>query len=850
MKSDIEQSYIADIISSRYPASEPEGIVEIGELTRDPAQFSANATKREGGVGFVAGAAPAPMSSSSTAQVSQPRFGRAGVTAEQSAAAGGLEKPITALADMLAGIPRGMTAQTMGLGGDLESLYNGLTSIFNRPEDQPRIDAFLQGLAQKTNMATTEQINKEGYRIPFTDINMPPLPPVVPVGSPDQKSREASANYGQFFGELAPIPSIIDVGVTGLKAGAKALAPNAANMMEQGLRKSGMITDIVPDGKSVPQKIAPAQIKETGGLSFPSVDTDNRLRLKAKREESVLAGKASAGAPKNTRVEIQAPEGSSLPNFVVGNITPQDWIARTESMLSKEEISKYAKWYDDIKGTFLKYTNNDEAKADKYMRAWLVANQNIGVDGALSNMLLQAEQFARKVPKKEMKAGGLPMATQAARNALSNEPITEGVGAKISDFVDSAEGKSVRSFYGNNQAGGSPFVVDIHTARDTGLVDEILLNHLERKGYQVDRQNIKTDFAAGPTETQYENRADFGRALTKYLNDNSWQGRTDWTPKEVQAVGWMAMTKLTADAAEDSVTALERNLRRISMEVAPAVGSPWEKKFGEKFSSLPAQRQSEITQVVTDRAMQTAKEISGIDFREMVHGTGGWQTFQNPAAVAQTLATREGAEIAANVLGYLLQQTEVWVNSIKGTTKNPKSLAIDFIESGSDNLSTNEGIRSFWEKIMAADSTGLFVGYQPIKTVDGEIGIRVIVDKANATKMQNVQNALSNGGEINNVLNSLDFQIKAKGYESDLVKAGNNWKESPDGKLYLGRLADLGVKRTAADLDPIRSELEKIIESELAGTGEKAASAGTKSATAKAKQVIKRSQSAPLKGAE
>ena len=842
MKSDIEQSYIADIISSRYPTNEPEGIVEIGELTRDPAQFSATATKQDGGVGFVAGAAPAPMSSSSVAQVNQPRFGRGGITAEQSAAAGGLEQPLTALADVGGGIARGIAAQTMGLGGDLESLYNGLTSIFNRPEDQPRIDAFLQGLAQKTNMATTEQINKEGYRIPFTDINMPPLPPVVPVGAPDQKSREASANVGQFFGELAPVPSMIDAGVAGLKASAKALAPNVGQLMEKQLDKAGLIFRIAPE--------SPAQGKEIGGLSFPSIDTENRLRLKLKRDQSVLDGKAPSGAPKNTRVEIQAPEGSSLPNFVVGNITPQDWVSRTESMLSKEEIAKYAKWYDDIKGTFLKYTNNDEEKADKYMRAWLVANQNIGVDGALSNMLLQAEQFARKVPKEKMKAGGLPMATQAARNALSNEPITEGVGAKISDFVDSAEGKSVRSFYGNQQLGGSPFVVDIHTARDTGLVDEILLNHLERKGYQVDRQNIKTDFAAGPTETQYENRADFGRGLTKYLNDNAWQGRTDWTPKEVQAVGWMAMTKLTADASEDSVTALERNLRRISMEVAPAVGSPWEKKFGEKFSSLPAQRQSEITQVVTDRAMQVAKEISGIDFREMVHGTGGWQTFQNPAAVAQTLATREGAEIAANILGYLLQQTEVWVNSIKGTTKNPKALAIDFIESGSDNLSTNEGIRSFWEKIMAADSTGLFVGYQPIKTVDGEIGIRVIVDKANATKMQNVQNSLSSGGEINNVLNSLDFQIKAKGYESDLVKAGNNWKESPDGKLYLGRLADLGVKRTAADLDPIRSELEKIIESELAGTGGKPASAGTKSATTKAKQVIKRSQSAPLKGAE
>lgn len=797
---------------------EQEGIVEVLPPIRDPDQFSSTATKQDGGVGFVQGAAPSTVSSSATVQ------------------------------------PSNQVTGTMPVAG----------RVF--PEDTASIQNIPRNTLQEFMGNVGSAIQSGADYLDFAVIGLPDVGTLslkdLTVGDLGKVMEAMSYGFAPTTGEgqtLRPTPEALDLlnaipafQAAGkvIKYGAKQLAPAAANMMEEGLRKSGMIMDIVPDGKSVPQQIPPAQIKETGGLSFPSVDTDNRLRLKAKREESILAGKAPAGAPKNTRVEIQAPEGSSLPNFVVGNITPQDWISRTESMLSKEEIAKYAKWYDDIKGTFLKYTNNDEEKADKYMRAWLVANQNIGVDGALSNMLLQAEQFARKVPKQEMKAGGLPMATQAARNALSNEPITEGVGAKISDFVDSAEGKSVRSFYGNDQAGGSPFVVDIHTARDTGLVDEILLNHLERKGYQVDRQNIKTDFAAGPTETQYENRADFGRALTKYLNDNAWQGRTDWTPKEVQAVGWMAMTKLTADASEDSVTALERNLRRISMEVAPAVGSPWEKKFGEKFSSLPAQRQSEITQVVTDRAMQAAKEISGIDFREMVHGTGGWQTFQNPAAVAQTLATREGAEIAANVLGYLLQQTEVWVNSIKGTTKNPKALAIDFIESGSDNLSTNEGIRSFWEKIMAADPTGLFVGYQPIKTIDGEVGIRVIVDKANATKMQNVQNALSKGGQIDNVLSSLDFDVKSKGYESDLVKAGNNWKESPNGDAYLGRLANLGVKRTAADLDPIRSELEKIIESELAGTGGKAASAGTKSATTKAKQVIKRSQSAPLKGAE
>jgi hypothetical protein len=557
------------------------------------------------------------------------------------------------------------------------------------------------------------------------------------------------------------------------------------------------------------------------------------------------------GMPKNERTVIEAPEGSEMPDFVVGKITPDDWIKRTEAILVPEEIAQYSKWYEEVRGTFLKYTAGDEAKTDKYMRAWLVANQNIGVDGAFNNVLLQAEQFARQVPVGEMKAAGLPLATKAARSALQDEPIVEGVGLKISDFVDSAEGKSVRSIYGNDALAGQPFVVDIHTARDTGLVDDILLNHLERQGYKVDRDRIATDLAGGPTDTQYENRADFGRKLTEHLNGINWQGRSDWQPKEVQAVGWMAMTRLTADAADDTVTALERSLRRISMEAAPGEGSPWATKYGAAFNALSGDRQSQLTKAVTERAMQMAKEISGIDLRGMVHGTGGWENYQNPAAIAQTLATRNGAEIAANIVGFLTQQTEVWVNSIKGTTKNPKALAIDFIESGSDNLSTNEGLRKFWEKVMAADPTKLFVGYQPIRTIDGEVGIRVLIDKGGPARMESVQGALSAGGEIDAMLTKLDYDVKTRGYEADLVKARNDWKGSKNGEAYLGRLAELGVKRTAADLDPLRSELEAIFERELAGAATPSAStSGTGAAANKTKTKIIGGPSSLVKGAE
>lgn len=703
-----------------------------------------------------------------------------------------ITEPAMGLANIGAATAKGAVQGFFGLPGDIEALGYGVKELISRGADESMTNAFMRGLQQKTIAPTTEDIKK------WLDTNVGMV--------------EGGKNPYETVGEVLAPGGQYKAGKELVKGAAK-LAPTAGEMVIKSMEKLGTpvqmgITPTVPKFPKV-----------EGGIKFPEAESSNLLRLKLQREQNALQGKEMPGMPKNEREVIPAPEGSDLPDFVVGKITPDDWIQRTEKILTPQEIQQYSKWYDEVRDTFLKYTNGDEAKTDKYMRAWLVANQNIGVDGAFNNVLLQAEQFARNVPKGEMKAGGLPMATQAARNALMDQPITEGVGFKISDFVDSAEGKTVRSIFGNDVQAGQPFVVDIHTARDTGLVDNILLNHLEKQGYAVDRDKIKVDLGTGPTDTQYENRADFGRQLTDHLNNIKWQGRSDWQPKEVQAVGWMAMTRLTADAATDTVTALERNLRRISMEAAPGEGSPWAAKYGQAFNALPPERQAQLTQVVTDRAMQMAKDISGVDLRSMVHGTGGWETYQNPASVAQTLATREGAEIAANVLGYLLQQTEVWVNSIKGTTKNPKALAIDFIESGSDNLSTNDGLRSFWEKVMAADPTKMFVGYQPIRTVDGEVGIRVLIDKGGAGRMQSVQDALSVGGQIDAMLTKLDYDVKTRGYEADLVKARNDWKESKDGQAYLGRLADLGVRRTAADLDPLRGELEKIFERELSGAG-------------------------------
>ena len=122
-----------------------------------------------------------------------------------------------ALMDMGAGGARGAAVQTAGLLGDIQMLYNGVKAVFNRPEDQSRLDAFAKGLNEGTLFQTTEQISKENeFRIPGTGMAIP-MPPVVPPNAPDAAMRKGSAEYGQAFGEFAPIPGVIEAGIGGAK---------------------------------------------------------------------------------------------------------------------------------------------------------------------------------------------------------------------------------------------------------------------------------------------------------------------------------------------------------------------------------------------------------------------------------------------------------------------------------------------------------------------------------------------------------------------------------------------------------------------------------------------------------
>lgn len=544
------------------------------------------------------------------------------------------------------------------------------------------------------------------------------------------------------------------------------------------------------------------------GLEFPENESARRLGAKAKR-------KPDAGKPANPRTVIKAPKKSNLPDFVTGDINYNDWVARHEHILDTNEIKHASEWYKRVYPDFQQY-QPDPNKVKKDAKAWLVAQQNISPAGAMNNVLMQKEQMARGVPEHLWTAGGMPNPTAAAREVLQNKPITGGVGQKIADFVDSAEGKPVRSWMGNHPKGGAPFVVDVHTARDAGMVDEELINHLTRLGYDPKQlAKLKKDLGTSPSESQYENRADWGRGLTGHLNKIGWQGRNDWTPAEVQAVGWMGMTKLTRNAEEDSESGLGRNFRRISYEIAPGLGSPWEQKYASALEALPEDDRYAITHSVAAHAMDHAAKLAGIDVHSLVHGTGAWKQYQNPAAVGQSLATQKGADIAANALGYMLNQTEVWHNRAKPITANPKGFGVDFIEHGSNHLADKDKLKDFWQKIMAADESKLLEGYQPITLPTGETGIRALIPKGGEKTKQAIENALQPGGSLHTALSAMPFNVNIGGHESEITKAHNDWSKDKNGESYLARLGETLGRDPTGELNSARSQLETHLENHL-----------------------------------
>jgi hypothetical protein len=562
------------------------------------------------------------------------------------------------------------------------------------------------------------------------------------------------------------------------------------------------------------------------------------------RATRLVNRKPGVGQQKNARRVLQDPNGQ-LPPIAVGRIDTQDWLDRVNANLSPDEIVAARHWYREAKGLF------DEAfgaeRSDLMLAAWLLGNKNESPSGALRNMLRVAEQIEsgwRKGPKR--KKGGL--SDGAIRELLEGGDITSGVGRKLFDFMDSEAGRPFRTYYGNDPRAGSPFVVDIWSFRDAGYIDDVLMNYLQKNGY--DTKGLDIDNAAGPSNTQYENAAQQFRQRTQELNDAGWLGG-DLSPVEVQAIGWTAMQRAMQKAPESIDDAIQKNLRRVAYEIAPGRRSEYNRLFGDRLYALPVAEQARVANELTGSLDAVASNMLGVQSGDLMQGSGGWRLYDpQPSTVNHMISSPETAELYSNIVGYLGQQESVWTAKTKGFTSAPKGYGV--VLTGK-NLGDDQVVRSLWTSLVNADQTGtsfvgplagnrspfvsrsyneraktyrekhnlkprqklpdavhkqfldesraenaLLQGYMPVVAPDGTPGIMVLIDRGGKTTFNQIESDLRK--TIESVIkDGPDDTIDMRILEAEITKAGNPTGDRFSGQTYLSRISQLG----RGDLIPV-----------------------------------------------
>jgi hypothetical protein len=573
---------------------------------------------------------------------------------------------------------------------------------------------------------------------------------------------------------------------------------------------------------SFSQKIA----KGENPITIAVEEWKENLRLILQRAKHV-------GQQKNARTRVNLKAGSLAKFIMVGRITPNDWLKLHSTTLTEAEFKTARRWYKDAHTFF----NEAGADAGPLLIGWLVANKNVSVTGATLNMLRSREHLLSALPvdfSLENPKSGLSETTLTAywewieSGMEGASPAEIEVGRKLVDFVDSALGKTTRTWMGDDARGGEPFVSDVHTNRDMGYIDEVhetwlLDNAADPKQVAALERDVK---AGVPHETQYEYSSRQGAAISKHLNKIGYDGG-GWTPSQVQAVGWMGMQKLTGKAMGHVRLTLPEFTHQVSAAATFSTTSPLGKKYGDAMSALPMNEQIKLTDELVGIATEVAQQLAGdlpIFNRTVGIGKGaGWDA--EPAVNFRLAASHEGLRTFSQVLGYLLQQDSILTERPTGYTKSgafingTSGTAVDL--QGKELLDRDTQER-FWDALSA--ESDFFGGFHPTPT-----GIRFTTDVTGEPGKGS--GALrKHTAELDKFMASgaIDRALDAAGVTGDvdssyiLVEAlfqGYSHKESySDGKPYLEGLST----RFGPAMDPIlrdgRRRIAAHAESKLGGS--------------------------------
>ena len=492
----------------------------------------------------------------------------------------------------------------------------------------------------------------------------------------------------------------------------------------------------------------------------------------------------TAGAYKYESLLLQPKSGVNLPPLRIGRQNGQDFVNFIEGILSDDEIYQSGLWYRQGKMVEPFLQSVGPEKTPEMQAGAMLASQQKAPGPALGAYLRQLEQVKRKIPFEQRRksgqqdqplfelASGQPITRGAAqkiydffdsgegsstRTFYGNDPragkpfVVDTISFRNMGALDRAYWEWIQKNYQvpSNQklyldTGG--IVIDTPKGRkyvganwDEAITDPFFEKALEAwdkekagkkipkrlQGYKLpaDPEQIRKGWGTKVGFAQYEFLGDEGRRITKELNAMGFgekYGLGTLDPRDVQAIGWMALGKaMPSTSGTDFSDAIRANIQ----QVAAALESDWMSENIPAYDDLTTAEQFSVTRQGTGFWSDKISGLVGTMSTLRIHGSGAWMTYPpEPTLVDNMLATPEGADAAAKIYQWGMRQKQVW--AYRPTSKG-NAISIDILETSGDNISKQDNLKKVWTAVNQVDPD-LFRGYSPVM-LNGRPGIRLII---------------------------------------------------------------------------------------------------------------------------
>jgi hypothetical protein len=303
---------------------------------------------------------------------------------------------------------------------------------------------------------------------------------------------------------------------------------------------------------------------------------------------------------------------------------------------------------------------------------------------------------------------------------------------------------------------------------------------LDRIAKVADKHGVTLEGTASP----------YGPEATRLNKDQllEWYGRRGFQPEPGHdpALGYIIREPQTRQRA----SLVEPEERRVSFEVAPGEGSRLEQHLPNlhavnKHNPALAQK---ITEELAAPYGRLAERVSGAKVVGRSFGQGLYLDYPPMASGNwSVLGTPEEVGRFANAMGYYGEQTEVLASRIDPAGK---AQGVDITSSQPQIFQDPKLLQEFWQRLRSKLPEGLVRGALPLG--DGaRAGIRAVDLKGSWTPenfQRIIEAAQATGAEMNVDLRADERRVNISSYN-------NNWKENPNGEVYLLQHRQSGTGR-------------------------------------------------------